>query len=128
MAQTGSFGEFIFEVSSEKVKTWRDLRRRRKAKYSSHDVTDAKQRLQFHGLELDTAELSVNLDSWFLDPRAEIRQLDGILESGEAYPLILGDIVEGNFVLEEYSEERKHTDGQGRIRWTEVSLRLREHN
>lgn len=128
MAIVGGYGPVLFEVSSELVRTWKTLSRTRKAKHQTHEVTDGKQVLQHIGLELDTCDLTVAFDANFVDPRAELQRLDELLEAGDPHALLLGDTVEGRFVLASYTETRKHTDGFGMILWTEVQLKLKEWN
>lgn len=128
MAIVGGFGPVLFEVSQDLVRTWRSLSRQRKARYQTHEVTDGKQRLQHVGLELDTVDLSVFFDARYVDPSAELQRLDEILEAARPRTLLLGDRVEGRFVLESFTETRKHTDGLGLILFTEVSLKLKEYH
>lgn len=127
MAIVGGYGDMLFEVSDERVVTWRTLTRRRKAAHKAHDVLGAQQRLQYVGLELGGVELTVALDARFVDIREELARLDAILEAGGPRTLLLGDAVEGKYVLESYSETRKHTDGYGVPLWSEVSLTLKEY-
>ena len=127
MAIVGGFGDMIFEASSEVVRTWNSLRRSRSAKFQTHEVTEGKQRLQYIGLELDSVNLDIVLDAKFVDPEAELAALDAMLDAARPRVLILGDTVMGSYVLESYTDTRKHTDGRGRILWSEVALQLKEY-
>ena len=47
----GSLGSVVFEVSTERVKTFRDLQIQRSAKYSEHAIHGRKGLLEFTGLD-----------------------------------------------------------------------------
>ena len=54
----GSLGEVVFEVSDEKVRTFRDFQIQRSAKYSEHAIHGRKGLLEFTGLSPASASLS----------------------------------------------------------------------
>lgn len=128
MADVGFFGDIDFKVSSSHILTWKTLSRHRRARFRPHDVDSGKQRLQFIGLDLDNVELTIVLDARYVDPEAQLATLDKMLEAHEARVLLFGYEPLGKYVLEGYREQRKHTDGDGGILWTEVSLQLKEYN
>lgn len=128
MADVGFFGDIDFKVSSSHILTWKTLSRRRRARYRPHDVSDGKQKLQYIGLDLDSVELSILLDARYVDPEATLKKLDKMLEAHEARVLLFGYEPLGKYVLVGYREQRSHTDGDGNILWTEVSLQLKEYN
>ncbi|MBQ7577245.1 MAG: hypothetical protein IJT21_03140 [Synergistaceae bacterium] len=59
----GSFGGVVFEVSDEKVRTFRDYQIQRSAKYSEHAIHGRKGLLEFTGLSPVSASLAIKLDA-----------------------------------------------------------------
>jgi phage protein U len=128
MAQTGSFGNIVFEASADRIKTWDRFKRQHKANFATHDVAEGKQKLEYTGFELRPIDLQVRLDARYINPRQEIEALSEILESGEPQVLILGGKPYGEHVLEDFSETWTHTDGQGRVLVARITLKLKEYN
>jgi len=128
MAQTGSFGDIVFEVSAESVKTWDSVKRRHMASFAAHDVAEGRQRLEFTGIELGSIDLQVRLDARYVSPRHEIEALANTMGSGEPQVLVLGGKPYGEYVLEGMTETWTHTDGQGRVMIARLTLKFREYN
>ena len=128
MGQVGSFGEVVFEASSERVMTWNDCQRDTKANFAVHEVLDDKARLQYLGQALEEFSLAIALHASWCSPETEMRKLDAMQASGEAYRLLLGNRIFGHFVLESKTENRKYTDGDGRVILAYVQLKLKEYN
>lgn len=128
MAETGHFGDIVFQVSADVVKTWDKLRRSRKASFAEHEVAEGKARLEFTGVGLEEIDFEVRLDARFVNPAKEAKALDEALQAGEPRPLVLGGRPLGKYVLQDVSERAQRTDGQGRIMVSTVKLRLREYN
>lgn len=128
MGQVGSFGDVVFEVSSDRIMTYNDCQRDTKANYAEHEVIDTKSHLQFLGLALEEFSLAITLHASWCSPETEMRKLDAMQASGEAYRLLLGNRIFGHFVLESKTENRKYTDGDGRVVLAYVQLKLKEYN
>jgi phage protein U len=128
MGQVGSFGDVAFEASSERIMTWNNCVRDASAKFAVHEVVEGKAKLQFLGLGLDEFSLAIALNASWCSPETEMRKLDAMRQSGQAHRLILGGRVFGHFVLENVTENRAKTDGQGRTMVAYVQLKLKEYN
>ena len=86
----GSFGDVIFEVYPEKVRTFRDFQIQRSAKYAEHAIHGHKGLLEFTGLSAATASFRIRLDaSLGINPKEELIVLRGILTKHEAVLFIL---------------------------------------
>ena len=126
MAQLGSFGPLVFEVSAEKMRTWRQWRETLEARYGEHDVLDGTQKDQFLGVNLRGRRIRLTLVRGLTEPEDDITTLENMLKAGEAYPLITGSKVHGNFSLRSMDVEREMTDNKGRLIIAEVSLEVKE--
>lgn len=126
----GSFGDVVFEVSSDKIHTFRDFQIQRSATYSEHAIAGRKGLLEFTGLPASTASLNIRLDAALgINPKDELDTLHGILTEHEALPFILDGEPQGDglWVLESISESYEIIDNQGTFIAVEVSLKLKEY-
>lgn len=128
MAQTGSFGDIIFEVSAELVKTWENLSSKRKASFATHELAGGRAKLEFTGLELQDLNFDVRLDARSVSPYRESNKLQAALEDGEPRVLILGGRPRGEFVLQDITEQETHADAHGRTMISRLKLKFKEYN
>ncbi len=126
----GSFGEVVFEVSAEKIRTFRDFQIQRSAKYTEHAIVGKKGLLEFTGLSASSASLNIRLDAGLgINPKEELNTLHEILAKHEALPFILDGEPQGDglWVLESIGENYEIIDNQGTFIAVEVSLKLKEY-
>ena len=126
----GSFGEVVFEVAPEKVRTFRDLQIQRSAKYAEHSIHGRKGLLEFTGFPAATASLRIRLDAGLgIKPKEELNTLRDILTKHEAVPFILDGEPQGDglWVLESIDENYEIIDNHGTVIAVEVSLKLKEY-
>ena len=126
----GSFGEVVFEVSSERIRTFRDFQIQHSAKYTEHAIHGRKGLLEFTGLSASTASLSIRLDAGLgINPKEELNTLHEILTKHEALPFILDGEPQGDglWVLESIGENYEIIDNQGTAIAVEVSIKLKEY-
>ena len=126
----GSFGDVVFEVSTELIRTFRDFQIQRSAKYSEHAIHGRKGLLEFTGLSPASASLNMRLDAALgVNPKEELNTLRDILTKHEAVPLILDGEPQGDnlWVLEGIDETYEIIDNHGTAIAVEVSLKLKEY-
>ena len=126
----GSFGEVVFEVSSERIRTFRDFQIQHSAKYTEHAIHGRKGLLEFTGLSASTASLSIRLDAGLgINPKEELNTLHEILTKHEALPFILDGEPQGEglWVLESIGENYEIIDNHGTAIAVEVSIKLKEY-
>ena len=59
----GAIGDVVFEVSSKKVETLRDMKRQARGRYATHEIVGRKSVLEFLGLEPDEITFSMQLNA-----------------------------------------------------------------
>ena len=126
----GSFGDVIFEVYPEKVRTFRDFQLQRSAKYAEHASHGHKGLLEFTGLSAATASFRIRLDAGLgINPKEELIALRGILTKHEAVLFILDGEPQGDgfWVLENLDESVEIVDNMGVLIAVEVSLKIKEY-
>ncbi|WP_425057610.1 hypothetical protein SCACP_21270 [Sporomusa carbonis] len=124
----GTFGPIIFDVSSEKVRTFDDFKRQTQAKFEEHAIINQKAKLEFISPGLDTISFRMVFSAFLgINPAAEIEQIRSVVQNGEYYPLVIGGKVLGNFVIESLSEAWTTIDNQGILLAAGVDVVLKEY-
>ena len=126
----GSFGEVVFYVTPEKIRTFRDFQIQRSAKYTEHAIHGRKGLLEFTGFSAATASLRIRLDAGLgVNPKEELNTLHEILTKHEAVPFILDGEPQGDglWVLESIDENFEIIDNHGTFIAVEVSLKIKEY-
>ena len=126
----GSLGDVVFEVSSDLMRTFRDLQIQRSAKFSEHAIHGGKALLEFTGLAPASASLNMRLDAGLgVNPQEELNELREILNNHKAVPFILDGEPQGDglWVLEGLDENHEIIDNHGMTIIVEVSLKLKEY-
>ncbi len=127
MSGIGAWGSIVFEVSQEQILTFDRLRQTKRGRYSTLNVANYEQLLQYDGRELQTVSFTVRLHHRFCDPQAELRKLVALVDGHSAYPLIVGGWAIGEFVLEELGSDWKRVADNGVLMYAEGDLYLREY-
>ena len=129
--QVGSFGDFVFEVSQQRVVTVDNFKRDTKIRYAEHKIINRPAILEFLGRELEvikfTAIFSKSLG--ISDLLMEVHKLREKAWNGEAEYFIINNhlYTENRMVIEDLSEEVKHFDGRGAHILTEIYVTLKEY-
>ena len=126
----GSYGDIVFEVSSERVKTFRDFQIQRSAKYSEHAIHGRKALLEFTGLSPASLSINIRLDAGLgLNPQEELNMLYEVLNNHITMPFILDGEPQGDnlWVLESIDEKREIIDNHGTLIAAEITLKLKEY-
>lgn len=124
----GSFGETTFKVSSNEVKTFRDMTRTTKSRFAKHDLLLQKPQLEFLGQDLTEITFKVQLlKDLCADVAYEADKLRWYCEKGADYALVIGGEVIGRFVVEQVHETLQVISGNGEIIVEELELTLKEY-
>lgn len=130
MAKIGSFGPVVFEVSSKRILTFNELKRKSGSRWEEHEVIGGKPIPEFVGQALDEITLPILLRaSAGIDPKAELDKLRDFKNSGKTSYLVIGgsSISKSQWFLQDMSEVHKVYDAKGRLITAEVELTLKEY-
>lgn len=126
----GSLGDIVFEVSSRKVRTFKDYKRNTKAKYASHEIIGQKPILEFvapEGEEITfTMQFSLQMG---VDPTKEADKVRELCEKGMAMYFVLCNAVigENQWVIESVGESAETIDNNGRVIVSQIEVTLKEY-
>ena len=107
-------GDLVFEVSSETIKTFEQLKLTKQASYATHKVHGQTAVPEFTGFEADTATFKMILSAYFgVNPLDALKQLEEMQRERKAYTLVLGTDVYGKWAITSLGEsfDRVHKDG-----------------
>ena len=124
-----TLGNYEFEVSTEKVKTFTDLKFTNSANYAEHKVIGRKGIIEFTGLNASTASLTINLYAHAcVNPSEEITEFYEAMNNYELLVFTLGGEVmgEGSWVIESLDEDYKTIDAWGNVTEATITLKLKE--
>jgi phage protein U len=126
----GSYGDVVFEVSSDVVKTFEDLQFQHKVRYAQHDVHGGTGLIELTGRDPSTGSLKIRLDTALgVDPMKELAALYIMMRDGVVTDLIFDGQPqgEGMWVIESVSETWKIVNNTGALIVAEASVQFKEY-
>lgn len=124
----GVLGPITFEVSADKVRTWRDAKRAGASRWATHDVIAGKPKKEFVGPGLDKITLTVRLDiERGVVPRDELRQMREQRDQGNVLQFTVGGELVGDYSIEALDEEWTRVSRTGVLTTAVVTLTLEEY-
>lgn len=126
----GSLGAIVFQVSSSKVITFKDMKRSTKARYASHDIIGSKPIIEFMGPDGEELSFAMHFSvAWGVNPQEETKKIRAICEKGEANYFVLcnSTIGENPWIVESVGESVETVDNNGRIISSAIEVTLKEY-
>lgn len=123
----GTLGNAVFEVSSERVFTFRDFARSGSPRIEEHNVIGRKPALEYVGPGLDQIAFTIRLDAFLgVSPLNELEKIREAKDLAQELPLTIGGRYLGRWVIVQMDESHKRHDSAGRLLVADVTLTLRE--
>lgn len=125
----GSLGDIIFEVSSSKVKTLKNLKQNGSVSYGKHKRHCGSTLLEFTGKDTGNFSFDITLSSSLgVDVAKEIEKIEAAEQSGKVMRLILGMSIYGKkWVIAKHSVNYKYFDKAQNPLVADVSVSLTEY-
>ncbi len=131
MATIGNLGKLItFEVSSDKVLTFRDMTQTVKGRWTTHAVIGKKPVSEFLGADQRTLSLSIFLSATHgVKPRETIKTIEKSIEKGKSHKLVIGgeQVGEKKWVITDMSETWGNIISDGCLVSANLTLNLAEY-
>jgi phage protein U len=124
-----SFSSKVFQVNSNKMYTFQEFQYTSSLQTDKQDVAGSKPSTYNKGPDLDSMSFKLVLDVAFgVNPRKEWDSWKAIMNSGMAYPFILGGRALGSYkwLLTSVSPSNVVLDGKGNILSLELDLKFDE--
>lgn len=124
----GSFGDIVFEASSESIRTFQGLQQQNAARYAEHDIIGKKPKLEFLGPGLEEISFKMQLMAYLgVEPDAELRALQEMRDKGEVGQLVFGETKIAKFVITSISSQEGPRNKDGLPTWIEADLTIKEY-
>ena len=123
----GTLGRnIVFEVSDDRVLTFSELTREITSRWTNHEPQGVKPKPEFLGPGLQTASLTITLG---VRPRDVLEAIEGMVESGTAETLVIGNRPVGNnpFRLTGSSETWGVVYNRGELARASMTINLEEY-
>lgn len=119
----GYYGDFVFEASSKKIKSFDNFNLDSDSRWAEHEMINVKKRAEFlsDGEKKATMDILLSIDLG-VNPATERDILAGYKATGALNYLVIGSRVIGKFYIKSISEEYSKIDGKGVI-W-EMKLKV----
>lgn len=131
MAQIGSFGDVIFEVTEKKVHTFKNMERKGSARWNDHEVIQHKPRSEFVGPGLEEISFAILLKADLgVNPAKQLELLRDMRDTGKVAFLVIGEkpVSQNPWSIQQITESYKIVDNKGNILSAEVNISLKEHH
>lgn len=126
----GTWGDIIFSVSADKVKTFDNFKRTESASWSKHDIHGQKQKAEFVGLGAGKISFTMHFSTFLgVNPSKELDKFIKSVRSGEAHTLIIGTkrIGVGKWYIPNTDETWNFVDNRGNILTAGLNVTMEEY-
>lgn len=130
MAKIGAFGNLVFSVSENTVKTFDQLSWKNSAKYATHDRHIKRDVLEYLGPEPGSISFSMAFSiSYGANPLSEIERLNEMVNEGVTERLVLGGRVYGSYkwVITGVQSTMKRYDNKGNCWAATAQVTMKEY-
>lgn len=131
MGTIGNFGKVItFEVNSNKILTFQDMKRNVSARWKTHNIVQKKPKAEFIGPGADTITIKVFLSAEHgVKPRKTLNAIEEAINKGQVEYFVVGGKKVGNnkYYIESMSEEWEEIWNRGELVKASGSLTLSEY-
>jgi phage protein U len=128
----GSWGNFVFEVSSEKLKTFYELNQESSGRWAEHVTINTAPVPEFLGPDLDKIDIKMIFSLQLgVNPRDSYEAMRAKVRTGEYFPLILqGRPLSMNYwsCLKISGASTIFVPGTGEASWMQFTASFKEYN
>ena len=131
MAQIGNLGSLIvFEVSDQKVLTFRNLKRTTSGRWTTHNVIGKTPVSEFQGPGQEKISLDIHLSVMHgVKPRKTIDRIRKAIRSGTPFLFVMGGkkVGENQWVISDMSETWNTVIKDGHLASADIAISLSEY-
>lgn len=130
MANIGSFGDLVFSVSNNTVRTFEGMSWDFSADYATHDRHIKADLLEYMGPGIEGISFSIAFSVFLgVNPLKEIKKLRKMVQKGYAERLVIGGKVYGSYkwVMQKGTVDFQRFDNKGSLLAAKVKVTLKEY-
>lgn len=132
MAQIGSFGSLVFEVSGRKVRTFSEIEERASGRWTQHEPIGQEVLSEYLGPGQDEVVLTIVFTTMLgTDPDLDYNLVRRYARSGEHLPLVLNGVPLHNktwYIVDVDCTSSEFAAKEGAALWRECVVNFREYN
>lgn len=128
----GSFGQTVFEVSRERLRSFEGFGKESSARLNSVDIIGGEPLTEFVGPGSKTVSFTLRLSRQLgADPEGDLKTLEDMQDAGTAATLVLGGKPYGGpgaqWIIESLSATYRHWSRGGLPLWIDVVVTIRKY-
>lgn len=130
MAKIGSFGDLVFSVSNNTVRTFDSMSWDFSTDYATHDRHIKADLLEYMGPGLEGISFSMTFSVFLgVNPLKEIKKLREMVRKGYAERLVIGGKVYGSYkwVMQKGTVDFQRFDNKGNLWAAKIKVTLKEY-
>jgi len=119
--------DVIFEVSSDVIRTFTNMKMNKKVSYTTHKIHGHKAIPEMTGLDADTVTFEMLLSAYLgVNPQKELDKLETFMKEGTICDLVLGDKTYGTWVIQSIPYNIEYIYREGDITQAKCTVSLIE--
>lgn len=126
----GSWGNLVFSVSADFIKTFDAFKRSESTRWSKHDIHLRKTKPEFTGIDQGKITFTMKFSASFgVNPMKEIDKLIRANRSGEAHTLIVGNKRFGvhKYYIASINADMNYWENKGHLLSADVNITMEEY-
>ncbi|ARD47568.1 phage tail protein [Sporosarcina sp. P33] len=126
----GTWGDLVFVVSADEIKTFASFSRTETARWAKHEVHLQKPKAEFMGPDLGTLSFTMSFDAFFgLNPREEMNKFIKYVRNGVAHTLIIGGKRVGvhKWYMPDNKQDWSFLDNRGNVLKSSITVTMEEY-
>ena len=126
----GVWGDVVFSVSLEEVKTFDNYKRSESARWSKHDIHTQKQKAEFVGIDAGNLSFTMHFSAVHgVNPVKELDKFFRYVRSGEAHTLVIGSKRVGvsKWYIPKIDESWNYIDNRGNVLTADINITMEEY-
>ena len=130
MAQLGTLGDIVFEVSDKTVRTFDAYTQTTAGRWAVHEPISANPRPEFLGPQQGEIAFEIHLSaSLGIDPLAEKEKIEAIVREGKHAPFMLGlkPVSDGDWYIESCETTFVWVNGKGEVEYANMTVTVKEY-
>jgi hypothetical protein len=130
MAQIGTLGDLVFEVSDETVRTFDEFVQTTASRWVVHEPINSNTRPEFLGPQQGSIEFTIRLAATLgVNPRDEKDKVEALVREGKHAPLMIAQrpISDGDWYIESCETTLIWVNRKGQVEYADMLLFVKEY-
>lgn len=119
--------DVVFQVSDEQIETFNNMKVKKQASYSTHNIHGHKAVPEMTGMDADQITFDMLLSAYLgVNPKTELDKLEAFMQEGTICNLVLGEQLFGTWVIKSIPYNVEYVYKEGDITQAKVTVTILE--